>query len=269
MWRGDTKSMSKQNYGCFSTATLGKRNRGEGGEEDLNASNVEYRRIRKIVKLNIITKGMSVRESIRQVQANSPPEMQMQIERNQSQRQNRHQMNIDSTTTTCSDATNRDEELDLWKILEQDLLEEIRLEQEMLQQQYEEQYANYHNEAMMYDISSFNEPVASNNNNCSSSSSSSSNNNTRHPHGVLCPVCQVRNLMQNGRIFFCGCGMRIDTQHDNISMDYVGDALRKHVNAHINKRCQGTPKFYTAPLFGGVTNLVMECQTCNMYEIVL
>ena len=295
--------MSKRSFSTFSPATLGKRSRGSE-EDDLNNSNVEYRRIRKIVKLNIIKNGMSVQESIRQVKANSPPQIQMQMQQQQQQQQHmqqnyhhqqqqqqqqQEQMNVDNTTTTNTTTTttttttsnynntpNIDQEVqDLWKILEQDLLEEIRLEQEMLQQQYEDQYANYANEAMMHDINSYHEPDANNNNNNNNNNTNNSNlmkPSVRYPHGVLCPVCQRRNLMQNGRIFFCGCGMRIDTQHDNITMDNVGDTLGQHINAHINKKCQATPQFYVTDRFGGgrgLQNLVMECQVCNTFEIVL
>ena len=240
--------MSKRGFNEFSQRTLGKRSR----ENQLGEVNTEeYRRIRKIVKLNIVRNGMSVKESIRQFKVNSPPQMHVNSVASHASNVNGSSMSKPSNEGT-----------DLWKILEQDLLEEIRIEQEMLQQQYEEQYAEYDDEAMMHDVESYNATNAVH----------ASANNTTHvqyPRGVLCPVCQTRNLMRNGRIFFCSCGMRVDTQHDNISMDYVGDVLRKHVDAHIQRRCSGTPTFSVNANFGGISNLIMQCQACNMYEIVI
>ena len=240
--------MSKRRFDNFSQRTLGKRNR----ENELGEVNAEeYRRIRKIVKLNIVRNGMSVRESIRQFKVNSPPQMHV------------NNVACHSSTVNCNGMSKPNNEgTDLWKILEQDLLEEIRIEQEMLQQQYEEQYAEYADEAMMHDVDSYD---ATN----TVHVDGSNNTHAQHSRGVLCPVCQTRNLMRNGRIFFCGCGMRVDTQHDNISMDYVGEVLRNHVDAHIRRRCKGTPTFSVNAKFGGISNLIMQCQTCNMYEIVI
>ena len=193
---------------------------------------------------------MSVRESIRQFKVNSPPQM--------------HVNNVARHTSTANGSgmsKPNNEGTDLWKILEQDLLEEIRIEQEMLQQQYEEQYAEYADKAMMHDVDSYD---------ATNTVHVGGNNDTHaQPRGVLCPVCQTRNLMRNGQIFFCSCGMRVDTQHDNISMDYVGEVLRNHVDAHIQRRCRGTPTFSVNANFGGISNLIAQCQTCNMYEIVI
>ena len=64
--------MSKRGFNEFSQRTLGKRSR----ENQLGEVNTEeYRRIRKIVKLNIVRNGMSVRESIRQFKVNSTPQI--------------------------------------------------------------------------------------------------------------------------------------------------------------------------------------------------
>ena len=239
--------MSKRGFNEFSQRTLGKRSR----ENQLGEVNTEeYRRIRKIVKLNIVRNGMSVKESIRQFKVNSPPQMHVNSVASHASNVNGSSMSKPSNEGT-----------DLWKILEQDLLEEIRIEQEMLQQQYEEQYAEYDDEAMMHDVESYN----------ATNSVQAGANNTTHlqyPRGVLCPVCQTRNLMRNGRIFFVAVHA-VDTQHDNISMDYVGDVLRKHVDAHIQRRCSGTPTFSVNANFGGISNLIMQCQACNMYEIVI
>ena len=101
--------MSKRSFSTFSPATLGKRSRGSE-EDDLNNSNVEYRRIRKIVKLNIIKNGMSVQESIRQVKANSPPQIQMQMQQQQQQSTVEENMIVNDNENKLTNNDNNDDE---------------------------------------------------------------------------------------------------------------------------------------------------------------
>ena len=137
--------MSKRGFDECSQRTLGKRSR----ENQLGEVNTEeYRRIRKIVKLNIVRNGMSVKESIRQFKVNSPPQMHVNSVASHASNVNGSSMSKPSNEGT-----------DLWKILEQDLLEEIRIEQEMLQQQYEEQYAEYDDEAICMTLNHIMQPM--------------------------------------------------------------------------------------------------------------
>eukprot|EP00794_Sanderia_malayensis_P014304 gene14304-15792_t len=49
---------------------------------------------------------------------------------------------------------------------------------------------------------------------------------------VICPVCKRNQLLQNKQVFFCACGVRIDTGYDGITLAHVKmrieDAIQQH-----------------------------------------
>ena len=52
------------------------------------------------------------------------------------------------------------------------------------------------------------------------------------PTAVLCPVCQANNLLQNQSVIFCRCGIRLDTKHDGLSLQTVGQQIMNACSFH-------------------------------------
>ncbi len=154
---------------------------------------------------------------------------------------------------------------ELWKILEEDLIQELEKEELMVQEQcksmedYDQgflaQYSGHYGDIAQ---KQFTCPLEGLDKVPTQSSL------------VLCPVCQQSNLLQLKSIVFCGCGMRIDTgPSDGLSLEYIGERLANVLNNHYSTSCTGRPVFETKQLFGGVTNLIMECKVCNKLEIII
>ncbi|KAL8614016.1 hypothetical protein ACOMHN_023251 [Nucella lapillus] len=73
---------------------------------------------------------------------------------------------------------------------------------------------------------------------------------------LLCPVCTKSPLMENKGVIFCKCGIRIFTEQDGISLDFVHQQLEEGRDLH---ECDGQPVFTVQDNFG-ITNLLMTCQ---------
>ncbi|KAK7088148.1 RPA-interacting protein B-like [Littorina saxatilis] len=83
-----------------------------------------------------------------------------------------------------------------------------------------------------------------------------------HP---ICPVCAKNPLMENKGVIFCKCGVRIDTEQDGISLDFVGQQLEDAKELH---ECDGQPIFSVQDNYG-IRNLLMICQKCDFMYIVI
>eukprot|EP00899_Mesostigma_viride_P007622 jgi/Mesvir1/16861/Mv15746-RA.1 len=88
------------------------------------------------------------------------------------------------------------------------------------------------------------------------------------PEGVVtCPVCRRALLHQNKHVIFCGCGLRVDTQNDQIDLCFVKQRLGAVWSEHLESGCAATPSFSCSPCFG-VTGLVMNCEQCHAFTLV-
>ena len=159
----------------------------------------------------------------------------------------------------------REDDSELWKILEEDLIQELEKEELMVQEQCR-RMEDYNQEF----IAQYAGPVGDIAQKTKKCSGEGFDEIPTQSSLVLCPVCQQSNLLQLKAIVFCGCGMRIDTgSSDGLSLEYIGGRLADVLNSHYSTSCSGRPVFETKQLFGGVTNLIMECTTCNKLEIII
>ncbi|PIK56489.1 hypothetical protein BSL78_06604 [Apostichopus japonicus] len=84
---------------------------------------------------------------------------------------------------------------------------------------------------------------------------------------VICPVCRGNHLMLNKGIFFCSCGLRVDTKQDGLTLQNVKKLLEDAVNEH-GGHCNHVPQFCPIDMGGGV-NLVMGCEKCDVMHIII
>lgn len=87
---------------------------------------------------------------------------------------------------------------------------------------------------------------------------------------VPCPVCKSNPLHQNRQVIFCACGLRIDTEHDAVTLTYVRNQIESALEAHRDEHCLEEPEFglsFVKEL--GVSNLVSLCKACEFMYIVL
>lgn len=85
--------------------------------------------------------------------------------------------------------------------------------------------------------------------------------------GVICPVCRCNHLMLNKGIFFCSCGLRVDSKQDGFTLQNVKKLLEDAVSEHA-LQCSNSPQFCPIDMGGG-ENLVMVCQTCDAMTIII
>ncbi|KAL2641879.1 hypothetical protein R1flu_009466 [Riccia fluitans] len=91
-----------------------------------------------------------------------------------------------------------------------------------------------------------------------------------HEEGaLLCPICRKRRLQQSNRIIHCGCGsFRIDTQHDQVGLEYLERRLAEVLQEHIDSSCRSQATFSIQRRFG-IAALYMQCADCDCFQLVL
>jgi hypothetical protein len=94
---------------------------------------------------------------------------------------------------------------DLLLYLQNEILEEEKLQEEQLLQKQLEEHLRYEEEAIR---SSFASAI------------------------VVCPICQKNQLLQNGAVIFCRCGIRLDTKHDGITLAMVAERIAQILHIH-------------------------------------
>ena len=153
------------------------------------------------------------------------------------------------------------DDAELWRVLEEDLIRELEQEHLMLQ----EQYANMEQDTQEQLHESVDSELRMEEHRLRQAEDGSA----KETPCVLCPICQQSYLLQLRSIIFCGCGMRIDTQQDQINLHHVSHVLRASLSEHYNAGCMGRPTFAVRQLFGGVSNLFMECSTCQRLSAII
>lgn len=84
---------------------------------------------------------------------------------------------------------------------------------------------------------------------------------------VVCPICLKNILMQDQQIIFCSCGIRIDTEQDGITLDYVRRQLTEGTTLH-SQYCSSVPQF-TLDQILGIQNILMTCTVCDFMYIIV
>ena len=73
---------------------------------------------------------------------------------------------------------------------------------------------------------------------------------------VTCPICLKNTLLENKGVIFCKCGVRINTEQDGVTLDFVQHQLEEGQRQH---ECDANPQFSIQDKYG-ITNLLMTCQ---------
>ncbi|XP_065054368.1 RPA-interacting protein A-like [Rhopilema esculentum] len=86
---------------------------------------------------------------------------------------------------------------------------------------------------------------------------------------VICPVCKRHQLLQSRQVFFCSCGVRIDTGYDAITLSYVRNQIEATTQEH-GSRCNSEAVFSVLKIEElDLHNLVLQCQLCGFMSIVV
>jgi hypothetical protein len=88
------------------------------------------------------------------------------------------------------------------------------------------------------------------------------------PNSVVCPICTRNRLLQNKNVIFCACGLRLDMEQDGLMLSNLKEQLDVGVMSHEQMACQGRAQFFTCNE-GGITSLMMSCQTCDFLFVVV
>lgn len=87
---------------------------------------------------------------------------------------------------------------------------------------------------------------------------------------LICPICKQNPLLQNRQIIFCSCGIRIDTESDAITLEFVRNQLRDAMEQHSNEGCLAEALFSVSSYPElGVSNLIMACKSCDFLAVIL
>ncbi|XP_062504897.1 RPA-interacting protein A-like isoform X2 [Corticium candelabrum] len=90
----------------------------------------------------------------------------------------------------------------------------------------------------------------------------------RSSSAIACPLCKSF-LKQCHGLIHCDCGLRINTDQDCISLDYVRIQLEESTTRH-GLQCTGQPAFaiWEVPEVS-ISNLTMTCDSCDCLEIIV
>ncbi|XP_053130569.1 RPA-interacting protein [Hemicordylus capensis] len=83
---------------------------------------------------------------------------------------------------------------------------------------------------------------------------------------VVCPVCRRHNLAVKSDLVVCLCGLCIDTL--GMTEEKLRRLLEENITEH-NYHCPHTPEFAVTNGIEGETNLLMNCQVCDSWVVVL
>lgn len=84
---------------------------------------------------------------------------------------------------------------------------------------------------------------------------------------VVCPLCQKNILHQNLQVIFCACGLRLDTEQDGITLEFVGKQLEQCSTQH-SEVCRGTPVFALDSTLG-IQSIIMNCSLCDYMFVIV
>ncbi|GBG26551.1 RPA-interacting protein [Hondaea fermentalgiana] len=88
---------------------------------------------------------------------------------------------------------------------------------------------------------------------------------------LLCPVCMRAHLHLRGTVFHCDCGFRLDAKNECVSLEQLRQRLAHAMESHAMQAppCGHQPQFSLKRHLAGIELLVMECQGCACFHVVL
>ncbi|KAM6969766.1 RPA-interacting protein [Aplochiton taeniatus] len=85
---------------------------------------------------------------------------------------------------------------------------------------------------------------------------------------IICPICHMNNLTVNSHFTSCPCGLYINTQQKNVTVEVLQRLLETRVSEHMED-CLDNPVFSTTANPDGSSNLLISCQVCDYLSVVL
>eukprot|EP01112_Ceratiomyxa_fruticulosa_P015435 TRINITY_DN4539_c0_g2_i1.p1 TRINITY_DN4539_c0_g2~~TRINITY_DN4539_c0_g2_i1.p1 ORF type:complete len:288 (+),score=62.37 TRINITY_DN4539_c0_g2_i1:108-866(+) len=141
------------------------------------------------------------------------------------------------TSDFFEDNLTTDEYVDVMRMLEQEILDELAKEEEAKIRQYYEETRLYEDKLLQTTINSH-FPNTIHNNHTSFPILES----TKGEVVVPCPVCKNHRLLKAGRSIICACGIRIDLHDENIGLEYLQKCLSECWTLH-SQTCPHEPLF--------------------------
>lgn len=84
---------------------------------------------------------------------------------------------------------------------------------------------------------------------------------------LLCPVCKKDAISCVNGLLFCRCGVRLNTQADHITTDFLRSQLADTIAMH-SQVCHEQPFFCVQNSFG-IDGMYMLCNHCECLELVV
>eukprot|EP00026_Physarum_polycephalum_P015037 Phypoly_transcript_15622.p1 GENE.Phypoly_transcript_15622~~Phypoly_transcript_15622.p1 ORF type:complete len:228 (+),score=35.39 Phypoly_transcript_15622:100-684(+) len=139
-----------------------------------------------------------------------------------------------------------EEYIDVMRMLEQELMDELRQQEAEMLAQYES--VRQFDEAELQDsLARYAEDAG----------------NTFVP----CPICMKHGLLQNNHVIFCACGFRLDLKDPGITLGVVQQQLSDRYANH-GKTCSATPTFEVQNQYG-ISALYLKCTVCDSLDVVI
>eukprot|EP00045_Choanoeca_perplexa_P004535 m.38944 g.38944 ORF g.38944 m.38944 type:complete len:274 (-) comp12625_c0_seq1:33-854(-) len=88
---------------------------------------------------------------------------------------------------------------------------------------------------------------------------------------VPCPVCQLRFLQRTGCVFHCGCGLRLNTQDESMTLANLHQLIKNLLLEHEDRHCPGQVEWSTSTEMLDTrtcTLLQAVCPSCAFFEVV-
>ncbi|CAN9505851.1 unnamed protein product [Ophioblennius macclurei] len=85
---------------------------------------------------------------------------------------------------------------------------------------------------------------------------------------IICPMCQMNNLIVTSCFISCPCGLHLNTKQQNFTPDALRQLLESRMLEHMNS-CSHKPSFFLAPNTESSCNLLISCMVCDFLSIVL
>eukprot|EP01126_Amoeba_proteus_P038059 TRINITY_DN3953_c0_g1_i2.p2 TRINITY_DN3953_c0_g1~~TRINITY_DN3953_c0_g1_i2.p2 ORF type:complete len:115 (-),score=9.63 TRINITY_DN3953_c0_g1_i2:82-426(-) len=80
---------------------------------------------------------------------------------------------------------------------------------------------------------------------------------------IICPICNVSPLYCTRSVFFCSCGLVLNTEADSISLSFLKYSIESCVTEHLTE-CKGKLNFLVK-----MNLLWATCTECNMETVVI
>jgi hypothetical protein len=86
---------------------------------------------------------------------------------------------------------------------------------------------------------------------------------------VLCPLCGTGKLVQHRGVVLCtNRDFRLDVGIEGIGLPELKAKLALSLDEHCQGECNSVP-YFTQCSVGGVNALVLKCESCDCFEVIV